>query len=573
VTARYYKEPISTSLQFSQPSITLDASFTKTYIVGISDPNFPLYANGESVYRTPEGYFSYAATLTGTTTTVRFVHKGQTVDYVITRTSSSTSSSSKYLSSFSFVKDSFTPSSDTADSSGMSVTFSCVAPAGSEVTVKIGSYSLNLTTTTKDPDDGKYLKAIYTGTFTLPQTDNNKNLVLGHIVFQASRKGESITYAPGCLLEIINDPASYVMQVSKDKADVIPGLTDVDPTMYRLATEGAKFNVVSKADGKVKLTNGMYLNLSSVQSVNKSLTVGKIKSIKQSVTQKNTVFSFDLSDTVFHTVWMDEKYAEIILYDVGDTLPSFTLNTNPLFASVTVEQIPNSSAVRIVLNYKASKHIYGYACSFEGNTLHVSFRNPVTLSSGDKPLTGVVISLDPGHCNPKDPGAIRSYNGKTVYEADLNWKLTNLVAEKLRAMGATVVLSHQTGCSVYSLDNTVAGFRELNPDLNLSIHFNAAENNSQTAKGTEAYWCYGNSRLLSDTIVKAVTEGTGLHYRKSEVGYYKVSRLCEFPSVLLETAFISNQSDLAWFMNDVNMDQAATAIANGLLRYFRDQND
>ncbi|MBQ1965848.1 MAG: N-acetylmuramoyl-L-alanine amidase, partial [Clostridia bacterium] len=126
---------------------------------------------------------------------------------------------------------------------------------------------------------------------------------------------------------------------------------------------------------------------------------------------------------------------------------------------------------------------------------------------------------------------------------------------------------------VYSLDNTVAGFRELNPDLNLSIHFNAAENNSQTAKGTEAYWCYGNSRLLSDTIVKAVTEGTGLHYRKSEVGYYKVSRLCEFPSVLLETAFISNQSDLAWFMDDANMAQAATAIANGLLSYFQDQNN
>ena len=188
-------------------------------------------------------------------------------------------------------------------------------------------------------------------------------------------------------------------------------------------------------------------------------------------------------------------------------------------------------------------------------------------------LTGVVISLDPGHCNPKDPGAIRKYNGKQIYEADLNMDLTNRVAENLRAMGATVVLSHSAGCEVYSLDETIAGFRTLNPDLNLSIHFNAVENNSQKATGTETYWCYGNSRLLSDTVLKSFTEGTGFKARKSERGYYKVSRLCEFPSVLLETAFISNMSDLAWFMKDSNMDQAATEISDALLEYFRDQND
>ncbi len=574
VKSRYYKEPISTTLQFSQPSITIDSSYTKTYVVGISDPNYPLYANGETVYRTPEGYFSYAVTLTGTKTTVRFVHKGQTVDYVITKVSSGTSGSSNYMTTFGFAKDSCTPSSDTADRSGTSITFSCVAPAGSNVTVKIGSYSLSLTTTTKDPNNGKYLKATYTGSFTLPQTDNNKNQVLGHIVFQATRKGESATYSPGSLLEIINDPASYVMQVSKDKADVLPSLDkSVYPTMYRLATEGAKFHVVSKGEGKVKLSNGMYMNLSDVQTVNKPLSSAKINTVKQTASAKNTVFAFTLTDTVFHTVWMDEKYAEIILYNISGNLPTLSLSENPLFASAKVEAIENSSAVRIVLNYKTAKHIYGYTCHFDGNTLYVSFRNPVTLASGDKPLTGVVISLDPGHCNPKDVGANRSYNGKTVYEADLNWNLTSRVAEKLQAMGATVVLSHQPGCPSYSLDKTIAGFRALNPDLNLSIHFNAVDTNSPTATGTETYWCYGNSRLLADSILKSFTDATGFRYRKSERGHYKVSRLCEFPSVLLETAFISNQSDLAWFMNDSNMNKAATAIANGLLSYFQDQNN
>ena len=147
------------------------------------------------------------------------------------------------------------------------------------------------------------------------------------------------------------------------------------------------------------------------------------------------------------------------------------------------------------------------------------------------------------------------------------------VAEKLRALGATVVLSRQENQDSYSLDEVIDGFKALNPDLNLSIHFNALENNSPTATGTEAYWCYGNSQLLSDVLLKTFTEKTGFKYRKSERDYYKVSRLCSFPSVLFETAFLSNAKDLAWFMKDSNMDKAAAAITDGIMDFFKEQNN
>ncbi len=571
VKARYYKEPVSTTLQFSQPSITIDASFTNTFVVGVSDPNYPLYANGEKVTRTVEGYFAHPVTLTGTKTTVRFTHKGQTVDYVITRTSSAGGGGSNYLSAFGFDKNSFTPSYDTADRSGATVTFSCVAPAGSDVSVSIGSYSMTLTTSTKDPGNGKYLKATYSGSMTLPQTDDNGNATLGYVVFRASKGSESATHSPGCLLEVINDPASYVMQVTGDKPDVMPNL-EVKPTFYYIATEGAKVNVVSKADGKAKLTNGMYLNLKNLKKVTGSHLPVKVTSATAAVSQKNTVFAFKVSDSLFHTVWMDTDYAEITLYNVSGEIPALSLGSNPLFSAVKTERI-DATTVRIVLTYKASRHIYGYTCNFDNNTLYINFRNPVTLASGDKPLTGVVISLDPGHCGSADPGAIRYYNGKAIYESTLTWKLGNLVADKLRAKGATVVLSRKENQTSYSLDETIAGFRALNPDLNLSIHFNAVENDSPTATGTESYWCYGNSQLLSDVITRSFTDSTGFKYRKSARDYYKVSRLCEFPSVLLETAFLSNAKDLAWFMNDSNMDKAATAIVEGLMDYFNEQNN
>ncbi len=571
VTDRYYKKPISTTLQFSQPSITIDASFSSTYVVGVSDPNYPLYANGNVVSRAADGYFAHPVTLTGTKTTVKFTHKGQTVDYVITRTSSTGTGSSNYMSAFGFVKDSFSPSFDTADRSGTSITFSCVAPAGSNVVAKIGTYSIPLTTETKDPGNGKYRKATYTGSFTLPQTDNNENTTLGYVIFQATRGEESATYSPGCLIEVINDSSSYAMEVTSNGADILPNL-EVKPTFYYLSTQGAKVHVVSKKDGKAKLDNGMYLSLSALKSVNSSFTTAKINGLSVSNSKKNTSFAFKLTDSVFHTVWLDTDFAEITLYNVTGEIPAVSLADNPLFSKMEALRVDDTT-VRIHLTYKTSKHIYGYTCNFDGKTLYVNFRNPVTLSSGDKPLTGIVISLDPGHCGSVDSGARRYYNGQEIYESTLTWKLSNLVAEKLRALGATVVLSRKENQDSYSLDETIAGFRALNPDLNLSIHFNTVENNSPTATGTESYWCYGNSQLFSDVLLKTFTEQTGFSYRKSARDYYKVSRLCEFPSVLFETAFMSNAQDLAWLMNDSNMEKASAAITNGIVAYFNEQNN
>ena len=198
VKSRYYKEPLSTTLQFNQSSMTLDSSYKSTYIVGVSDPNFPLYADGKLVERTREGYFAHYVELTGNKTVVRFQHKSQTVDYTVTRKSTGGSSGS-YLNTFSFASGSFTPSYDVADKSGIQVKFSCVAPAGSQVKVQVGSYTVNLSTTTADPGNGKYLKATYSGTLTLPQLDGNGNATLGYPVFFASKGNESVTYSPGCL--------------------------------------------------------------------------------------------------------------------------------------------------------------------------------------------------------------------------------------------------------------------------------------------------------------------------------------------------------------------------------------
>ena len=495
---------------------------------------------------------------------VTFTHKGETVEYVITRTGTG-GSSGNYLKTFGFAPNSFTPAGDTADKSGAVITFSCVAPAGSDVRVQIGNYTIPLSTETKDPNNGKYLKATYTGTFTLPQVDGNGNGTLGYPVFYASRKGESAVYSPGGLLEIINDPTSYVMQVTVDKSDIRPNL-EVDPEFFYMATEGARFQVISKYDGVVKMTNGMYIAARDVSRVDKPLSAATVKSTSMTLSDKYTVISLKMDERAFHTVWMDKEFVQITLYGMTGDKPSLTLGENPLFSSAVTERV-NDTTFRITLTYKAAKHIYGYYCVFDGTNLYVNFRNPASLAEGDKPLTGVVISLDPGHST--NSGAIRLHNGKEIWESELNLELSQRTAEKLRAMGATVVLSHQ-GEQLYELEELISQFRALSPDVNVSIHFNASE---YMVSGTETYWCYGNSLLLGEVMLETFCEETGFTARKNMCDYYKVSRFCDFPSILFETAYISNPKDLAYFMDDDNMDAAASAIAQGILNFFVEQNN
>jgi N-acetylmuramoyl-L-alanine amidase len=60
--------------------------------------------------------------------------------------------------------------------------------------------------------------------------------------------------------------------------------------------------------------------------------------------------------------------------------------------------------------------------------------------------------------------------------------------------------------------------------------------------------------------------------RKAQCGYYKVSRFCEFPSILFETAFISNPEEYEWFTSTANMDIAATGITAGIVDFFTKQS-
>ena len=565
-------EAASDKLVLSYSKLTVENSTTKTFIIGVSDPNYPLYVDGEEVTtRSPKGYFTYRVDVPNVGENYyKIEHKGETVDYLIKR--SSAYSEPKTMSSFGFVSGTCVPKYDRAEKSGTKIVFACTATAGSKVYVTIGDYTVDLSTTTSDSSDGSFKRAYYEGSFTLPEISGNA--VLGTPVFVIEKNGyDTVRYKGENTIEVINDPSSYIVEFVGDfPAQLKPSL-NVTGEEFLYTTIGATDTVVSKYDGNIKLGSGYYTVTGNVKHLeNETLrysALGKI-SVVQSSDGKYTNIMIPTDNKTMNAIWMSDNKVDITLYNLSSLPTEFDLPENPLFKSVSVSRIDSTTA-KITLTYKKELYIFGYTASYENGNLVIAFKNPVPLNDNSSyPLFGIRISVDPGHST--NGGALGPWGTVKWTEADWNYDLSRLVEDRLIKLGATVYLTHHRELEK-ELDDLIPEYRAWKPDINISIHFNyvGETSNPLSSSGTVTYYSYTSSKLLSIVMLDEFTEATGLNKNSFKIGYYKVSLFPDFPSILFETAFLSNIYDYEWFTYPENMEKAADAIVSGIVEYFRQQ--
>ncbi len=566
-------EAATDKLVLSYSSLSVENSTSKTFIIGVSDPNYPLYIDGEEVTtRSPKGYFTHMVSVPKTGENhYKIEHKGETVDYIIKK--SGAYSEPKTMSSFGFVSGSCAPKYDRAEKSGTKINFSCTATAGSKVYVIIGDYTVDLSTTDKDSTDGSFRRAWYEGSFVLP--DIQGNAVLGTPEFVIEKNGyDTVRYRGNNTIEVINNPEDYVVEFTGDfPAQLKPDLK-VTGEEYLYATIGALDTVVSKYNGNVLLGSGYYTVTDNVKRVeNMSIpysATGRI-TVTQSSDGKYTNIVIPTDAKTMNTIWMSDTKADITLYNLSALPAEFTLPENPLFSGVSVSRVDSTTA-RITLTYKKELYIFGYTAYFENGALIIAFKNPASLyDSNNYPLYGIRISLDPGHS--LNGGALGPWGRIKWTEADWNYELSRLVESRLINLGATVYLTHHRELEK-DLDPLILEYRAWKPDINVSIHFNYVGEtaNPLNTSGTVTYYSYSSSKLLSKVMLDEFTEATGLKKNSYKIGYYKVSMFPDFPSILFETAFLSNIYDYEWFTDSDNMEKAADAIVQGIVEYFRKQS-
>ncbi|WP_373740881.1 N-acetylmuramoyl-L-alanine amidase [Neisseria sp.] len=238
----------------------------------------------------------------------------------------------------------------------------------------------------------------------------------------------------------------------------------------------------------------------------------------------------------------------------------------------------------------------------------VAVDGPVGGTGPSRPGRRPIVMLDPGH-GGEDPGAIARSG---LREKDVVLSIARETKKRLEAMGCTVYMTRNEDVFI-PLNVRVAKGRARKADVFVSIH--ADSFTSPTARGTGVYALNtrgatsaaarflaqtqnnadaiggvsrSGNRQVDNTILDMTQTATirdsmklgsfvltelgklnKLHKGRVDQANFAVLKAPDIPSILVETAFLSNPTEAALLASTTFRQQSAQAIANGVQKYLR----
>ena len=232
-----------------------------------------------------------------------------------------------------------------------------------------------------------------------------------------------------------------------------------------------------------------------------------------------------------------------------------------------------------------------------------------TKEKSDGVLRMITIALDPGH-GGEDPGASGRRGSR---EKDVVLAIAKRLKKKLEELPNMRVMLTRDGDFFVPLQTRVAKARGVQADLFVSIHADAFVDTSargssvfvlseKGASSTAARWLaqkendadliggvninvqdkhlagvlldlstsaqINDSLKLGKVVLKEIGGINRLHKGNVEQAGFAVLKAPDIPSILIETAFISNPEEEAKLTDDAYQDELADAIVRGIKKYF-----
>lgn len=180
------------------------------------------------------------------------------------------------------------------------------------------------------------------------------------------------------------------------------------------------------------------------------------------------------------------------------------------------------------------------------------------------------VCIDPGH-GGTDSGAV----GNGYYEKNLNLDVSLSLRDYLVSNGFTAVLTRDKDITLEP-DPRVQAVKDSNPDICISVHFNASNGNG---RGVETIYQLNNSasEKLANSVLDQISSlgiiKRSAYSKESQQhpgqDYYFMLRLTRpFTSIIAECMFIDNADDMQYMKSPYAVQNLAEAIGKGILNYF-----
>ncbi|MCK8060049.1 MULTISPECIES: N-acetylmuramoyl-L-alanine amidase [unclassified Fusibacter] len=556
---------VNTSLSVNNPSSNIRTGYDNYYISGESNPLLPLYVNGtEVINRSSKGYFGVYMPLQPGANTFTFIQGDQVKSIVITKgwsTGSSNTMDEAYIS-----KSSTFPQQQEMWLPGETITLSCIAPIGSAVTASIGGQVITLKPNSTYRTDGKLVPTTFKGSFTMPEVrEGSHTMVLGAPVYVMNYNGVTHTQKAPATIGVVSDKSPYFAQVTGQDVDTYFSSDSSKGSAY-LISRGMRDTITAMTGDYVRLGSGKWMKKSQVAIFfDFREPQNRISSATLETSELYDILALDMIEPAAVSA---ELKNGMLIVDFSNTtaLPALKIPSASIISSV--DTVTEEDRSQYVITFDSESSLNGYHIEKSESGVNVFLKRPVYATSGDLPLKGIKILVDPGH-GGSDPGAI-GILGTSYSEKHINLDTSLKLKEALTDLGATVYMTRSTDVYVSLFDRLRLSY-QLKPDLFISMHANSIgpDVNINNVSGFSVHYKQELAKSASKSVLDSVITDLSRKSRGLNINNFYVVRGTWAPSILLETGFVPNPLEFEWLSDASQQEQLAREVASGILDYFR----
>ena len=179
----------------------------------------------------------------------------------------------------------------------------------------------------------------------------------------------------------------------------------------------------------------------------------------------------------------------------------------------------------------------------------------------------LTITVDPGH-GGSEKGTTGCLGDK---EKDFNLKVAQKLEQKLKDLGANVVMTRETDKNV-PLQERVKIANDNNTQIFISIHANALPDSllNKEITGSEVYYFYPQAKDFSQKLLESINKNTGNTNGKIRAESFAVVRNTNAVSVLIETGYMIDPEENSKLITNNYQDKIVDGIIDGIERYLND---
>jgi N-acetylmuramoyl-L-alanine amidase len=266
--------------------------------------------------------------------------------------------------------------------------------------------------------------------------------------------------------------------------------------------------------------------------------------------------SIALAGRVPYKSWMeiDPSRIKVELYNVQSNTNWITqLTSAKAVKNVWYEQT-ESDVLLITIELVKQQH-YGYSIGYNGRSLQLLVRRLPSIPD----IRKMTIAVDAGH-GGTNMGASGVTSG--VLEKNYTLLFAKELQKILKKQKIKVLMVRDGDTTIENKDRVLWG-QQNNPDLFISFHLNSSGRN--TVRGVSTYYKHVAYRSFTQSILKRLLEIKNLE-EFGNVGSFNFTPIqpTEYPSCLVEVAFLSNEQDEKMILDPKFRTKVANQVFLGI---------